>query len=32
VKHTPVAPLMVIAGSLILRFVIVYAGQFSHWT
>jgi formate-dependent nitrite reductase membrane component NrfD len=32
VKHTPVAPLLVIAGSLILRFVIVYAGQFSHWT
>jgi formate-dependent nitrite reductase membrane component NrfD len=32
VKHTPVAPIMVIAGGLILRFVIVYAGQFSHWT
>lgn len=32
VQHTPVAPIMVIAGGLILRFVIVYAGQFSHWT
>lgn len=32
IKHTPVAPLMVIAGGLILRFVIVYAGQLSHWT
>jgi len=32
VKHTPVAPLMVLAGGLILRFVIVYAGQFSRWT
>jgi protein NrfD len=31
VKHTPVAPIMVILGGLILRFVIVYAGQFSHW-
>jgi formate-dependent nitrite reductase membrane component NrfD len=32
VKHTPVAPLLVITGGLALRFVIVYAGQFSHWT
>ena len=31
IKHTPVAPLLVIAGGLILRFVIVYAGQFSHY-
>ncbi len=31
VKHAPVAPILVIAGGLILRFVIVYAGQFSHW-
>ena len=31
VKHTPVAPIMVISGGLILRFVIVYAGQFSHY-
>lgn len=32
VKHTPIAPLLVLAGGLTLRFVIVYAGQFSHWT
>ncbi|MGB9695887.1 MAG: NrfD/PsrC family molybdoenzyme membrane anchor subunit [Ignavibacteria bacterium] len=32
IKHTPVAPLLVIVGGLILRFVIVYAGQLSHWT
>lgn len=32
VKHTPMAPLLVLAGGLTLRFVIVYAGQFSHWT
>ncbi|MBI5403864.1 MAG: polysulfide reductase NrfD [Ignavibacteriae bacterium] len=32
IKHTPVAPIMVIAGGLVLRFVIVYAGQLSHWT
>jgi protein NrfD len=32
VKHSPVAPLLVIAGGLILRFVIVFAGQESHWT
>ena len=31
IKHTPVAPLMVIAGGVILRFVFVYAGQYSHW-
>lgn len=31
VKHTPVPPLMVLLGGLILRFVIVYAGQFSNW-
>lgn len=31
IKHTPIAPLMVILGGLILRFVIVEAGQFSHW-
>ena len=31
IKHTPVAPLMVIIGGLILRFVIVAAGQYSHW-
>ncbi|MGB2868687.1 MAG: NrfD/PsrC family molybdoenzyme membrane anchor subunit [Bacteroidota bacterium] len=32
VKHMPIAPVMVILGGLILRFVIVYAGQASHWT
>lgn len=30
VKHTAVAPIMVIAGGIALRFVIVYAGQASH--
>jgi formate-dependent nitrite reductase membrane component NrfD len=32
IPHTPVAPLCVIAGGLILRFVLVAAGQASHWT
>ena len=31
IKHTPIAPILVIAGGLALRFVIVNAGQFSHW-
>jgi formate-dependent nitrite reductase membrane component NrfD len=31
IKHTAVAPILVIAGGLALRFVIVYAGQFSHY-
>jgi protein NrfD len=31
IKHSPVAPIMVIVGGLILRFVIVYAGQYTHW-
>jgi len=31
IRHTPVAPLLVIAGGLALRFVIVYAGQESRW-
>jgi protein NrfD len=31
IKHTPIAPIMVIVGGLILRFVIVSAGQYSHW-
>jgi formate-dependent nitrite reductase membrane component NrfD len=31
VKHTPVAPIMVILGGLILRFIIVSAGQYSHY-
>ena len=32
IRHTPVAPILVIAGGLVLRFVIVNAGQASHWT
>lgn len=32
VRHTPVAPLLVIGGGLALRFVIVMAGQESRWT
>jgi len=31
IHHTPMAPLMVIIGGLILRFIIVAAGQYSHW-
>ncbi|MEJ5351044.1 MAG: NrfD/PsrC family molybdoenzyme membrane anchor subunit [Melioribacteraceae bacterium] len=31
IKHTPVAPILVILGGLILRFIIVYAGQYSHY-
>jgi protein NrfD len=31
VQHTPIAPLMVMAGGLALRWVIVSAGQVSHW-
>jgi protein NrfD len=29
--HTPIAPILVMAGGLVLRFVIVAAGQASHW-
>lgn len=32
VGHAPIAPLMVLAGGLALRFVIVSAGQASEWT
>jgi protein NrfD len=32
IKHTVVAPILVIVGGLILRFVIVNAGLLSHWT
>ena len=32
VAHTAVAPVLVVLGGLILRFVIVQAGQVSHWT
>ncbi len=31
IHHTPIAPLMVIVGGLLLRFIIVAAGQYSHW-
>jgi protein NrfD len=31
VAHTIVAPMLVLAGGLLLRFVVVSAGQFSHW-
>jgi len=31
VQHTPLAPVLVILGGLALRFVIVSAGQISHW-
>lgn len=31
IQHTPVAPILVLAGGIALRFVIVYAGQVSHW-
>lgn len=31
IKHTPVAPIMVLAGGVLLRFVFVYAGEYSHW-
>lgn len=32
IRHTNLAPIMVLLGGLFLRFVIVYAGQVSHWT
>jgi formate-dependent nitrite reductase membrane component NrfD len=31
VVHTPIPPVLVMLGGLALRFVIVYAGQYSHW-
>ncbi|MFN7951718.1 MAG: NrfD/PsrC family molybdoenzyme membrane anchor subunit [bacterium] len=31
VAHTPIAPVLVMLGGLALRFVIVFAGQASHW-
>jgi formate-dependent nitrite reductase membrane component NrfD len=31
IRHTPLAPLLVLAGGLALRFVLVSAGQASHW-
>jgi formate-dependent nitrite reductase membrane component NrfD len=32
IRHTVVAPIMVLIGGVVLRFVIVFAGQESHWT
>ena len=32
IVHTPVAPILVLIGGILLRFVIVYAGQLSGWT
>ena len=32
IRHTAVAPLLVLFGGLVLRFVIVYAGQLTRWT
>ena len=32
IAHTPIAPLLVMAGGVALRFVFVYAGQVSHWS
>ncbi len=31
IAHTSIAPLLVLSGGLLLRFVFVYAGQYSHW-
>jgi formate-dependent nitrite reductase membrane component NrfD len=31
IRHTPVAPLLVLAGGFVLRIVVVVAGQASHW-
>lgn len=31
IRHTPVAPIAVLAGGLLLRFVVVVAGQHSRW-
>ena len=31
IAHTAIAPLLVLAGGMALRFVFVYAGQASHW-
>jgi len=32
IPHTNVAPILVMIGGLILRFIVVYAGQYSHWS
>ena len=31
IHHQPLAPILVIVGGILLRFVIVFAGQLSHW-
>jgi formate-dependent nitrite reductase membrane component NrfD len=31
IPHTAVAPILVLTGGLVFRFVIVNAGQLSHW-
>lgn len=31
IRHTAIVPVLVIAGGLTLRFILVYAGQMSHW-
>jgi protein NrfD len=31
IQHTPLGPLLVMAGGLALRFVVVAVGQVSHW-
>ncbi len=31
IPHTNIAPIMVLFGGLILRFIVVYAGQYSQW-
>jgi len=31
IAHTPIAPVLVLLGGLALRFVVVYAGQWSRW-
>lgn len=31
IRHSPIAPILVISGGLILRFIIVFAGQYSHY-
>jgi formate-dependent nitrite reductase membrane component NrfD len=32
IHHQPFAPILVIAGGVVLRFVIVSAGQFTRWS
>jgi protein NrfD len=32
IKHTPIGPILVLFGGLMLRFIIVSVGQYSHWS